>query len=40
VTRADFPFAHRVFRFNHPESDWRRLARLVRNGLIRPAGDY
>jgi hypothetical protein len=29
VTRADFPFAGRVFRFTHPESDWIRLLRLV-----------
>ena len=33
VTRGDFPFARRVFRFKHPESDWRRLARLAANGL-------
>jgi hypothetical protein len=30
VGRADFPFADRVFRFEHPESDWTRLGRLVR----------
>ena len=30
VRRDDFPFAHRVFRFAHPESDWVRLGRLVR----------
>jgi hypothetical protein len=34
VTRADFPFAQRVFQFTHPESDWIRLLRLVRNGLF------
>jgi hypothetical protein len=34
VGRADFPFADRVFRFNHPEPEWVRLARLVRNGWI------
>jgi len=33
VTRADFPFARRVFRFEHPESDWCRLGRLAANGL-------
>jgi hypothetical protein len=33
VTRGDFPFARRVFRFEHPESDWRRLGRLAANGL-------
>ncbi|MFL5938452.1 MAG: hypothetical protein ACJ74P_15230 [Gaiellaceae bacterium] len=33
VTRDDFPFARRVFRFEHPESDWRRLGRLVANGV-------
>ena len=31
VTRDDFPFAARVFRFAHPESDWIRLLRLVSN---------
>lgn len=34
VGRDDFPFADRVFRFNHPEPDLIRLARLVRNGWI------
>jgi hypothetical protein len=33
VTRGDFPFARRVFRFEHPESDWRRLVRLAANGV-------
>ena len=33
VARGDFPFARRVFRFEHPESDWRRLGRLVANGV-------
>ena len=33
VTQVDFPFARRVFRFEHPESDWRRLGRLAANGL-------
>jgi hypothetical protein len=33
VTRDDFPFAHHVFRFAHPESDWIRLWRLAANGL-------
>jgi hypothetical protein len=33
VTRADFPFSRRVFRFEHPESDWHRLGRLAANGL-------
>ena len=33
VTRADFPFARRVFRFEHPESDWRRLGRLAASGM-------
>ncbi|HVC86258.1 MAG TPA: hypothetical protein VNC40_02410 [Gaiellaceae bacterium] len=33
VTRSDFPFADRVFRFAHPESDWIRLGRLVKDGL-------
>lgn len=37
VTREDFPFSSRVFRFAHPESDWVRLYRLARNGL-RPHG--
>jgi len=32
VGRVDFPFANRVFRFNHPESDWARLGRLAANG--------
>jgi len=31
VGRDDFPFADRVFRFRHPESDWIRLARLIRS---------
>jgi hypothetical protein len=35
VGRDDFPFADRVFRFNHPEPRWMRLARLVRSGWIR-----
>jgi len=35
VTRDDFPFAHRVFRFAHPESDWIRLGRLVANARPR-----
>jgi hypothetical protein len=34
VGRDDFPFADRVFRFKHPEPEWVRLARLVRNGWI------
>jgi hypothetical protein len=34
VSRDDFPFADRVFRFKHPEREWVRLARLVRNGWI------
>ena len=34
VSRDDFPFADRVFRFKHPEPEWVRLARLVRNGWI------
>jgi hypothetical protein len=33
VTRDDFPFANRVFRFEHPESEWRRLGRLAANGV-------
>ena len=33
VTRADFPFSRRVFRFEHPESDWHRLGRLAANAL-------
>ena len=33
VTRADFPFARRVFRFEHTESDWRRLGRLAASGM-------
>jgi len=35
VGRDDFPFADRVFRFDHPEPEWVRLARLVRSGWIR-----
>jgi hypothetical protein len=33
VTRDDFPFSDRVFRFKHPEPDVVRLGRLVANGL-------
>lgn len=33
VSRDDFPFADRVFRFEHPESEWRRLGRLAANGI-------
>jgi len=33
VGRDDFPFADRVFRFEHPESDWTRLGRLVWHGI-------
>jgi hypothetical protein len=38
VTRDDFPFADRVFRFVHPESEWRRLGRLAANGLASTLG--
>jgi hypothetical protein len=34
VGRDDFLFADRVFRFKHPEPEWVRLGRLVRNGWI------
>jgi hypothetical protein len=34
VDRDDFPFAGRVFRFKHPEREWVRVARLVRNGWL------
>lgn len=34
VERGDFPFADRVFRFHHPESDWTRLGRLLRSGWL------
>lgn len=33
VVKRDFPFADRVFRFNHPEPDFVRLGRLIANGL-------
>jgi hypothetical protein len=35
---GDFPFARRVFRFEHPESDWRRLGGLVANGVADASG--
>jgi hypothetical protein len=36
VTRSDFPFTERVFRFAHPESDWIRLMRLIANACTHP----
>jgi hypothetical protein len=36
VTRADFPYADRVFRHRFGESDAAFIARLTRSGLLRP----
>ena len=39
VSRADFPFAERVFRHRWPAPLWQNVARLAWNGLRRAVAD-